>query len=61
MTAVYTTLIAGGFTVLVALIERSRRQNHREHGDTAGRIDEVSHSLGRIEQKIDSHLDGHGS
>lgn len=60
MTAVYVAVVTGAFGTLVALIERSRRQNHREHGDTAGRIDGVSHALGRIEHKIDRHIEEHG-
>lgn len=59
MTAVLVALVTGTFGVLVALVERSRRQNHREHGETAQRIDWVLRGMGRIEHKIDRHLDDH--
>lgn len=59
MTAVLVALVTGSFGVLVALVERSRRQNHREHGETTERIDWLLRGLGRIEHKIDRHLKDH--
>ena len=45
-------LIAGGFSVVVALIGRLMRQNKRDHGD-------VSRALGRIEGKLNAHVEDH--
>jgi len=45
-------LIAGGFTVVVALIHRLVKENRVDHG-------QVATSLGRIEQKIDGHIEHH--
>lgn len=54
--------------VLVALIERVRRQNQREHGHTGKGIDGIHYQLGKIDatleavhDKIDTHLDDHRS
>jgi hypothetical protein len=44
--------VAGCFSVLVALIHTMRKENRKDHG-------EVQRSLGRIEQKIDGHMEGH--
>ena len=45
-------VVAGCFSVLVALIHTMRKENRKDHG-------EVQQSLGRIEQKIDGHMEGH--
>lgn len=45
-------LVTGGFSVMVALIERMRRENARDHGANAGKLD-------RIESKIDNHVTDH--
>lgn len=59
MTAVLVAVVMATGTVLVALIERGRRQNTREHGETVHRLDRVLGSLGRVEHKIDAHLNDH--
>ena len=50
---VVVAVIAGGFSVLVALIHRLGKQNRKDHGD-------VSRQLGRIEGKLDAHVEDHG-
>lgn len=45
-------MIAGGFSVVVALIHRSTKRNGRDHA-------EVSNALGRIETKLDIHVGDH--
>ena len=45
-------IVAGCFSVLVALIHTMRKENRKDHG-------EVQRSLGRIEQKIDGHIKDH--
>jgi hypothetical protein len=45
-------IVTGCFSVLVALIHAMRKENRKDHG-------EVQQSLGRIEQKIDGHMEGH--
>lgn len=62
--------IIGG--VLVALIEKGRRENRSDHISTSEKIDLVGKSLGRsidrverslerTEQKIDQHIRDHAS
>lgn len=46
-------LITGGFSVIVALISKLMRDNHRDHGL-------VMRKLRRIEFKLDDHIEGHG-
>ena len=51
-TEIVVSVIGGGFAVVVALISKIGRDNKKDHG-------EVHRTLGRIEQKIDGHLEGH--
>ena len=51
-TQVVVALVGGGFGVVVALISKIGRDNKKDHG-------QVHTALGRIEQKIDSHMEGH--
>ena len=49
---IVVALVGGGFLVVVALIGKIGSDNKKDHG-------EVSRTLGRIEQKIDGHLENH--
>jgi hypothetical protein len=49
---VVVALVGGGFAVLVALISKIGNDNKKDHG-------QVHQTLGRIEQKIDGHIEGH--
>ena len=49
---VVVTLIAGGFTVVVALIHKLLKENRHDHGI-------VADSLNRIEHKVDRHIENH--
>lgn len=49
---ILVALVGGGFAVLVALISKIGSDNKKDHG-------QVHQTLGRIEQKIDGHIEGH--
>jgi len=51
-TSIVVACIGGGFSVLVALIHQSTKENRKDHG-------RVHEALGRIEQKIDHHTENH--
>ena len=51
-TEVVVALVGGGFAVLVALITKTGHDNKKDHG-------RVHKALGRIEQKIDGHVENH--
>jgi hypothetical protein len=53
-TSVLVACIGGGFSVLVALITKLTRENRADHGT-------VHRYLGRIEQKLDDHIEGHNA
>lgn len=45
-------LVGGGFAVVVALIGKIGYENKKDHG-------QVQQVLGRIEEKIDKHVENH--
>jgi hypothetical protein len=49
---IVVSLVGGGFAVVVALISKIGRENKKDHG-------QVHRILGRIEEKIDSHVENH--
>ena len=49
---VVVSLVGGGFAVVVALISKIGYENKKDHG-------QVHQTLGRIEEKIDSHVENH--
>ena len=51
-TEIVVSLVGGGFAVLVALISKIGHDNRKDHGI-------VHTALGRIEQKIDGHVESH--
>jgi hypothetical protein len=51
-TQIMVACVGGGFAVLVALISKIGSDNKKDHG-------QVHNTLGRIEQKIDGHIEGH--
>jgi hypothetical protein len=44
--------VGGAFAIVVALIGKIGSDNKKDHG-------KVHQTLGRIEQKIDGHIEGH--
>ena len=51
-TSIVVACIAGGFSVVVALLHKHGKENRDDHG-------RVHQALGRIEQKIDQHTENH--
>ena len=69
MTTDITVAVIGAVAVIVvAAIERVRRQNSREHAENGARIGGLDYTLGKIDgkldhlhDKIDTHLSDHRS
>ena len=55
--AIIVSIIGGGFSVLVALMELTRRQNNRDHGNNADKLDDLLINIQRLEKKTDRHGD----
>ena len=49
---IIVALIGGGFTVIVGLVELTRRQNNRDHGENSKKLDYLA-------DLFRDHLKGH--
>ena len=56
---VQAAVIAGGFSVVVALIQKHAKNNRVDHGVVATKLDHLAEGHSRIEAKIDSHVTDH--
>lgn len=56
---VLAAIVTGGFAVVVALIGYLSRMTRRDHGQTSAKLDELLRGHGRIENKIDGHINDH--
>lgn len=66
MEIVLGTIITGAFGLIVAMIEKGRRENTRDHGFVSSKLDKLSESLANIdedvahiEDKLDTHIHDH--
>lgn len=49
---IVVAFIGGGFGLVIALVNKYAKENRADHGT-------VHRALGRIEQKIDGHIEAH--
>lgn len=58
-TEVVVALIGGAVTLLVTLIELTRRQNNKDHASNANKLDQVIDKLEQVDTRVSSHIDWH--
>lgn len=58
-TPVIVAVITGGFGIIVALIQSSRRENKRDHGVVAESLRGLHKEVHRVGQKVDRHINWH--
>lgn len=58
-TPVIVALITGGFGIIVALIQSSRRENKKDHGVVAESLRGLHQEVHRVGQKVDRHITWH--
>jgi hypothetical protein len=46
-------------SIIVAIIQQFRRENRDDHAKVMDVLDRVSHTVDRVEGKVDSHLQWH--
>ena len=51
--------IAAVGAIIVALIQKARKENHTDHALVMNAVDRLSHTMDRVEGKVDSHIDWH--
>mgnify|MGYP003347539530 CR=1 FL=1 len=59
MISLAVALIGATGVVLAAMISNLKKRNGKEHAEKADRLDRVIEGIGRVEQKIDHHLEHH--
>lgn len=45
--------------VLVALIERTRRENNRDHATNAGLLRQIDQKVDHVSERVDDHIEWH--
>jgi hypothetical protein len=45
--------------IIVAFVQKSRKENHNDHAMVMNAMDRLSHTMDRVEGKVDSHIDWH--
>lgn len=62
MEGIIVALIGAVAIIIVALIEKGRRENKRDHGTVIDRLDlvssEIRHDLRQVRHEISSHANG---
>ena len=63
MDATWAAVVTGSFAILMLLIEKGRRENVRDHGYVAQKLDDlkadvkdIDQDIAVIEHKLDAHL-----
>ena len=51
--------ITAAGAITVALMQQFRKENRRDHGIVMDALQRVSHTMDRVEGKVDSHIDWH--
>ena len=63
MDAGYATVLAAAIAtfggIIVAIIDKFRKENRRDHGAVMDALDRVSNTMERVEGKVDSHIEWH--
>ena len=57
--AVLGAVIAAVGGIIVAIIDKFRKENRRDHGAVMDALDLVSNTVERVEGKVDSHIEWH--
>lgn len=51
--------IVGPGGILVALIERTRRENNRDHARNAEILNRIDNKVDKIDSRLDNHIEWH--
>lgn len=55
----WASIITGIFSVLVALIQKSRKENKEDHNLVYNSLTELKEDMKTVETKLDNHIDWH--
>lgn len=58
-TEIVVALIGGSVTLIVALIEMTRRQNNRDHASNASKLDKIADKIDNVDSRLVGHIEWH--
>jgi hypothetical protein len=57
--AVIVALIGGSVSIVVALLELTRRQNNRDHASNSIKLDKVIEKIDQVDSRVSGHIEWH--
>jgi hypothetical protein len=58
-TEIIVALIGGSVTLIVSLMELTRRQNNRDHATNTEKLDQVISKIDNVDSRLGSHIEWH--
>jgi hypothetical protein len=58
-TEIVVALIGASVTLIVTLLEVTRRQNNKDHATNAGKLDQVIDKIDNVDSRLGSHIEWH--
>lgn len=57
--AIIVALIGGAVTLIVTLIEMTRRQNNKDHASNADKLDSIADKIDTVDSRLGKHFEWH--
>jgi hypothetical protein len=58
-TEIVVALIGAAVTLIVTLLEMTRRQNNRDHAENSAKLDHVIDKLDQVDTRVTGHIEWH--
>ena len=58
-TSIVVALVAGIFSVLVTLIQKTRKENKSDHNMVSNSLIDLKEDVRNVGEKVDGHIDWH--
>ena len=58
-TEVVVALIGASVTLIVTLLELTRRQNNKDHASNADKLDRIADQIETIDSRLGNHIEWH--
>jgi hypothetical protein len=58
-TEVVVALIGASVTLIVTLLELSRRQNNKDHASNAEKLDRIAEKIDTVDSRLGNHIEWH--
>jgi hypothetical protein len=58
-TEVVVALIGASVTLIVTLLELTRRQNNKDHASNADKLDRIADKIDHVDSRLGNHIEWH--